>query len=620
NIGSEHLVGLAGTGAASGLAVGHFEWLACLILLLLGWLFVPFYLRSGVYTMPEFLERRFNPAARAYFSWVSVIGYVLTKISVTLFAGGIVMRAVTGLDLWTSAGVLIVVTGLYTIAGGLRAVIYTEVMQALILIVGSAALAAVGLAAVGGWSGLAARVPADFFSMWKPASHPDFPWTGIVFGAPILGVWYWCTDQHIVQRVLAARNVAEARSGTIFAGFLKILPVFIFVLPGIIAAALYADVRGGAADTAYPALVTRLLPAGFKGLVLAGMLAALMSSLASAFNSCSTLLTWDVYRKLRPGASEARLVAVGRLTTVGLVGLGLAWIPFMKYVSPQLYIYLQSVQAYIAPPIAACFLLGVLYPRLNGAGALAALWTGLVLGMARLVLELARGRLPRGTLWAWFATVNFLHFAALLFVLCAAILVAVSLATAPPEPERVAGLTVAGGRAAAPVPAPAPVAAVGVARAYDPARDLGALFPDVQLAGLFRDSKTFVDARPLLDPADIAARYAAARTAPGFSLAAFVHRYFALPPSPVDTFRADTAQTMEAHLRALWPVLTRAPPPDSGALSSLLPLPRPYVVPGGRFREIYYWDSYFTMLGLVASDRVDLVRDMLDNFAYLVRR
>jgi SSS family solute:Na+ symporter len=448
NIGSEHLVGLAGTGAASGLAVGHFEWLACLILLLLGWLFVPFYLRSGVYTMPEFLERRFNPAARAYFSWVSVIGYVLTKISVTLFAGGIVMRAVTGLDLWTSAGVLIVVTGLYTIAGGLRAVIYTEVMQALILIVGSAALAAVGLAAVGGWSGLAARVPADFFSMWKPASHPDFPWTGIVFGAPILGVWYWCTDQHIVQRVLAARNVAEARSGTIFAGFLKILPVFIFVLPGIIAAALYADVRGGAADTAYPALVTRLLPAGFKGLVLAGMLAALMSSLASAFNSCSTLLTWDVYRKLRPGASEARLVAVGRLTTVGLVGLGLAWIPFMKYVSPQLYIYLQSVQAYIAPPIAACFLLGVLYPRLNGAGALAALWTGLVLGMARLVLELARGRLPRGTLWAWFATVNFLHFAALLFVLCAAILVAVSLATAPPEPARVAGLTVAGGRSA----------------------------------------------------------------------------------------------------------------------------------------------------------------------------
>src|SRR5205814_3908348 len=206
--------------------------------------------------------------------------------------------------------------------------------------------------------GLLLHVEAD--------ASPNFPWTGIVFGAPILGVWYWCTDQHIVQRVLAAKNVSAARTGTIFAGFLKILPVFIFVLPGIIASALYTDIRGAAANSAYPALVTRLLPAGLKGLVLAGMLAALMSSLASAFNSCSTLLTWDVYRKWRPAASEQRLVTVGRITTVLLVGLGLLWIPFMKYVSAQIYIYLQSVQAYIAPPIAACFLLGVLFPRLNG--------------------------------------------------------------------------------------------------------------------------------------------------------------------------------------------------------------------------------------------------------------
>jgi len=244
--------------------VGHFEWLACFMLLLLGWLFVPFYLRSGVYTMPEFLERRFNPAARSYFTWVSIIGYVLTKISVTLFAGGIVMREVTGYSVWTSAVILIVVTGIYTVLGGLRAVIYTEVMQAVVLIIGSATMTVLGLQAVGGWSGLEARVPADFFSMWKPMNHPNFPWTGIVFGAPILGVWYWCTDQHIVQRVLAARNVSAARTGTIFAGFLKILPVFIFVLPGIIAAALYQDIRGGSADAAYPALVTRLLPAGFK--------------------------------------------------------------------------------------------------------------------------------------------------------------------------------------------------------------------------------------------------------------------------------------------------------------------------------------------------------------------
>src|SRR6266705_5922346 len=438
NIGSEHLVGLAGTGAASGLGVGHFEWLACFMLLLLGWLFVPFYLRSGVYTMPEFLERRFNPASRWYFTWVSIVGYVLTKISVTLYAGGVVMREVTGFSVWTSAVILIVVTGLYTVLGGLRAVIYTEVMQAVVLIIGSATMALVGLHAVGGWSGLEARVPADFFSMWKPVEHPDFPWTGIVFGAPILGVWYWCTDQHIVQRVLAAKNVSAARTGTILAGFLKILPVFIFVLPGIIAAALYSDIRS---DAAYPALVTRLLPAGFKGLVLAGMLAALMSSLASAFNSCSTLLTWDVYRKLRPGASEQRLVTVGRLTTVLLVGLGLLWIPFMKYVSPQLYIYLQSVQAYIAPPVAACFLLGIMSPRLNGAGAMAALLTGFVLGAARLGLELAKAHLTGGTVWAWLAGINFLHFAALLFALCALILIGVSLATPAPAPERVADLT-----------------------------------------------------------------------------------------------------------------------------------------------------------------------------------
>jgi SSS family solute:Na+ symporter len=442
NIGSEHLVGLAGTGAASGLAVGHFEWLASFILLLLGWLFVPFYLRSAVYTMPEFLERRFNPASRSYFTWVSIVGYVLTKISVTLFAGGIVMRAVTGFDFWTSAAILIVITGLYTIFGGLRAVIYTEVMQAVVLILGSVTLMFIGLNAVGGLSGLRAAVPPDFFSMWKPSNHKDFPWTGVVFGAPILGIWYWCTDQHIVQRVLAARNITEARRGTIFAGYLKILPVFIFVLPGIIAAALYQDVRSGQADSAYPILVTRLLPIGFKGLVLAGMLAALMSSLASAFNSVSTLLTWDVYRKWRPAASEARLVFVGRVTTVVLVFVGLAWIPAMKYVSPQLYIYLQSVQAYIAPPIAACFLLGVLFPRLNGKGALAALWTGFVLGFMRLVLELDKAHLTRGTLTYWYADINFLHFAALLFLLCSVILIVVSIMTPPPAPEHVADLTV----------------------------------------------------------------------------------------------------------------------------------------------------------------------------------
>jgi len=439
NIGSEHLVGLAGTGAGSGLAVGHFEWLACLILLLLGWLFVPFYLKSGVYTMPEFLEKRYNSAARSYFTWVSVIGYVLTKISVTLYAGGVVIRAVTGWNFYTAAIVLIVVTGLYTIFGGLRAVVYTEVLQAIVLILGSVTLMAIGLSRVGGISGLEAKVPAGFFSMWKPSSHPDFPWTGIIFGAPILGIWYWCTDQHIVQRVLAAKNIKEARTG-----YLKSLPVFIFVLPGIIAMALFADVSNNP-DSAYPTLVTRLLPDGIKGLVLAGMLAALMSSLASAFNACSTLLTWDVYKKMRPAASEQQLVRVGRISAGVMVFLGLAWIPLMKFVSSQIYIYLQSVQAYIAPPIAACFLLGLFFRRLNGAGAIASLWTGLVLGVLRLVLELTNkatgGGLETGTLWHWIATINFLHYAVLLFVICTAVLFVVSMATPPPGAEKTDGLT-----------------------------------------------------------------------------------------------------------------------------------------------------------------------------------
>ena len=443
NIGSEHLVGLAGTGAASGFAVGHFEWLACLILLLLGWLFVPFYLRSGVYTMPEFLERRYNTAARWYLTTISIIGYVLTKISVTLFAGAIVIRELTGLGIWTGAGVIVIATGLYTVVGGLRAVIYTEVLQTGVLILGSAGVVLMGLNAVGGWTELQARVSAGFFSMWKPASHPDFPWTGIVFGAPIPGVWYWCTDQYIVQRVLAARNVAEARAGAVGAGFLKILPVFIFVLPGVIAAALYTDLAS--ADQAYPALVARLLPVGIKGLVIAALLAALMSSLASVFNSCSTLITWDVYRKLRPGASERQLVLVGRAATAVLVVLGLLWIPFMKYISSQLYIYLQSVQAYIAPPIAACFLLGLFFRRLNGTGAMASLLTGFVFGAVRLVLELVHGTdrtgLAAGSVGAWIAEINFLHYAVLLFVICTVVLFGVSMMTPPPSPEKTQGLT-----------------------------------------------------------------------------------------------------------------------------------------------------------------------------------
>lgn len=447
NIGSEHLVGLAGSGAAGGLAVGHFEWLACLILLLLGWVFVPFYLRSGVYTMPEFLERRYNSASRWYLAIVSVIGYVLTKISVTLFAGAVVIRELVGLDMLTSAVVLVIITGLYTVAGGLRAVVYTELIQTFVLIFGSVTLTVMGLIELGGWQSLRTHIPAESFSMWKSVNHPDFPWTGIAFGAPILGVWYWCTDQYIVQRVLAARNQEEARGGTIFAGFLKILPVFIFVLPGMIAAALFNDITGATSDRAYPALVTRILPIGLKGLVIAGLLAALMSSLSSVFNSCSTLITWDIYKKLKPDVTERRLVIVGRISTAVLVILGLLWVPFMKYISSQLYIYLQSVQAYIAPPIAACFLLGLFVSRLNGAGAIASLLSGFVLGALRLILELANGTdksgLPDGTIWEWIAEINFLHFALLLFVVCTVVLFVVSFSTKPPSREQIQDLTFA---------------------------------------------------------------------------------------------------------------------------------------------------------------------------------
>jgi SSS family solute:Na+ symporter len=448
NIGSEHLVGLAGTGAASGVAVAQFEILASLVLLLLGWFFVPFYLRSGVYTMPEFLERRYSPAARWYLAVISIIGYVLTKISVTIFAGGIVFEALMGIDFWTGAFIVVVATGIYTVFGGMRAVLYTDMMQMFVMLAGAGLVTWFGLQAVGGWHSMTEAAGADFLDMWKPATDPNFPWTGILLGAPILGVWYWCTDQFIVQRVLSARNIDEARRGAIFAGFVKLLPLFIFVVPGIIAHVLAS--RGelvlSSPDAALPTLVSTLLPEGVRGLVVAGLLAALMSSLSSVFNSCSTLVTWDVYRKLKPAAPERELVVVGQVVTLVMVGFGLAWIPMMKLISGQLYQYLQSVQAYISPPIAAVFLIGIFWRRVNAQGALAALLSGFVVGMARLVLELNRALVGDGWL-GWFVGMNFLHFAIFLFVVCAAVLVLVSLATPPPDLQKIESLTV-GARAA----------------------------------------------------------------------------------------------------------------------------------------------------------------------------
>ena len=442
NIGSEHFIGLAGQGASSGMAAGHYEWLASIIVLILGWVFVPFYLRSNVYTMPEFLERRYNGACRMYLAGISLVAYLFTKISVSIFAGAIVLKAVLGWDMVRSSLALVIATGIYTVAGGLAAVIYTEVIQTVILVVGALILTFIGLDRVGGWSGLHAAVPADFFHMMKPMSDNTFPWTGIFFGAPILGIWYWCTDQVIVQRVLAAKDVGNAKGGTILAGFLKILPVFMLIVPGMITRALYPQEMSVDTNSAFPTLVTRLMPAGLQGVMVAAMLAALMASKAAVFNSSSTIFTMDFYKKLRPDAPERRLINVGRVATIIMVILSLLWIPFMGRISSELWTYLQSVQAYISPPIAAVFLLGVFWKRLNGQGAITSLLVGFALGAIRFILEFYyKGKAPEGPILGFYAGINFLHFAALLFAICVATLIVVSLLTPAPEASKVNGLT-----------------------------------------------------------------------------------------------------------------------------------------------------------------------------------
>ena len=444
NISTEHFIGLSGTGASSGLAVGHFEWLACLILLILGWVFVPFYLRSNVFTMPQFLERRFSRECAVYLAGISIIAYIFTKISVQLYAASVVLERVAGWSLWKTAVVLVVATGIYTIAGGLAAVIYTDTVQTLILITGAVALTIIGLHRVGGFSHLQGMVPESYFHMMKPATDSAFPWTGIFFGAPILGIWYWCTDQVIVQRVLSARDEGHAKAGTIFAGFLKILPVFMLVLPGIIAYALYKDQVSAKPDYAYPTLVLNLLPTGLVGLVMAALLAAVMGAMSSVFNSASTLVTLDFYKKINPNASEGQLVNFGRVATGAMVLLGLLWVPFIHLLSAQLYIYLQSVQAYISPPIAACFVFGILWPRLNGQGAISSLLVGFVLGAVRFVLEvLDKSAQYKSGAIRWIVDMNFLHYAIFMFVVCTVVLVVVSMMYPAPERKKLAGLTFA---------------------------------------------------------------------------------------------------------------------------------------------------------------------------------
>lgn len=449
NIGSEHVVGLAGTGAESGMPMAHYE-LHAWIVLLLGWLFLPFYMRSGAFTMPEFLEKRFDAKSRWFLSIFSIIGYVLTKVSVTIYAGGIVVSALLGLTFMQGAIITVMVTGLYTVLGGMRAVVYTEALQTIILILGSLLLTYKGFEAIGSWEELKVLAGSEHFNMWRPSTDKQFPWTGMVFGGAIVGIWYWCTDQYIVQRTLAAHNIEIGRRGAIFGAYLKILPIFIFLIPGIIAFALKQKgiLTYEKSDQVFPVLVQTLLPTGLKGLVAGGLMAALMSSLASVFNSSSTLFTIDIFKKIYPDTSEKKLVRIGQIATAVVVVLGMAWIPIMEKIGGgTLYKYLQSVQSYIAPPITTVFLLGILWKRTNAKGAIATLIFGLLMATLRIIAELiyldSDGNLISGAsgFFATYAEINFAHMAIFMFIACMAVCIIVSLLTPPPSPTRIAGLT-----------------------------------------------------------------------------------------------------------------------------------------------------------------------------------
>jgi SSS family solute:Na+ symporter len=442
NIGSEHVVGLAGAGAGDKLPMLIYE-IQAWVVLILGWVFLPFYKRSGVYTMPEFLEKRFDERSRWVLSVFSIIAYVLTKISVTIYAGGVVVSALLGIDFWTGAIATVVLTGIYTVLGGMKAVVYTETLQAMILVLGAGTLTFIGLDAVGGWESMKETLSPQYLNMWRPATDPDFPWPSLLITSTIVGVWYWCTDQYIVQRTLTARNIKEGRRGTIFGALLKLLPVFLFLVPGIIALTLKmrGELHWDTPDQAFPVLMSNLLPSGLRGLVAAGLLAALMSSLASVFNSCSTLFTVDIYKKLRPNTSEKKLVRTGQYATVVIVIIGILWIPIMANISGVLYEYLQKVQSYIAPPITAVFLLGIFYKRINGLAAFVTLVVGFIVGGFRIVLELQKDSLdPNGFLFK-VGDVNFLTFGAWFFLFCILLAIVVSLLSSIPSMEKVRNLT-----------------------------------------------------------------------------------------------------------------------------------------------------------------------------------
>ncbi len=469
NIGSEHLVGLAGAGASSGMAMAHWEmhgW----IILILGWLFVPFYSRSGVFTMPEFLERRYNSASRSILSIISLVSYVLTKVAVTVYAGGVVFKEVFGIEsiagidfFWIGAIGLVIITGIYTVIGGMKSVLYTSMLQTPVLLIGSITILVIGLIKIGGWNELmeiCGSVNVQYTdgsgnityssdtdmmtNLIRSANDPEFPWTGVLFGSAIIGFWYWCTDQYIVQRVLSGRDQKQARRGTIFGAYLKITPVFIFLIPGMIAFALNEKglIDLSSSDAAFPTLVSSLLPAGLKGVVVGGLLAALMSSLASLFNSSAMLFTVDFYKKYKPESSEKHLVKVGRMATAVIVVLGVLWIPVMQSMGSVLYEYLQQVQGLLAPGIAAVFFMGVFYKRATPKAGMWGLIIGFVLGMFRLGVNIFETSFnPDGTIYQYFIATNWLHYTIFLFILSILLIIVISLITEKPREEQIRSLT-----------------------------------------------------------------------------------------------------------------------------------------------------------------------------------
>ncbi len=470
NIGSEHLIGLAGSGAASGMAMAHWEIQGWMILIL-GWVFVPFYSRSMVFTMPEFLERRYNSASRTILSLISLISYVLTKVAVTVYAGGLVFQQVFGIDtlwgidfFWIAAIGLVVITALYTIFGGMKSVLYTSVLQTPILLLGSLIILVLGLKELGGWDKMmeiCSSVEVNQYgdsmtNLIRDNRDAQFPWLGALIGSAVIGFWYWCTDQFIVQRVLSGKDEREARRGTIFGAYLKLLPVFLFLIPGMIAFALHQSTgsflpvfeNGNLnTDAAFPTLVAKLLPAGVKGLIVCGILAALMSSLASLFNSSAALFTIDFYQRYRPNTDPKKLVRIGQAATVVIVILGILWIPIMRSIGDVLYLYLQDVQSVLAPGIAAAFLMGILWKRASAQGGMWGLIAGLVIGLTRLGAKIyysnaatIPGEDGFNIFRYLFYDVNWLFFCGWMLVFCLLVVWVVSLCTKAPSPEKIRGL------------------------------------------------------------------------------------------------------------------------------------------------------------------------------------